>query len=73
MENLITPQTIGVGLVTMTNVVRKERNIPANKIKLSSLPLALINGVFQCTAKMHVATKVMITPAHATQMVPKKN
>jgi hypothetical protein len=70
MENLMTPHTRGVGLVTITNVVRKERNIPPNKIKLSSLPLAFMNGVFQYTAKMHAATIVIIAPAHATQIVP---
>ena len=69
----MTPHTTGVGLVTITKVVRKERNIPPNKIKLSSLPLALMKAVFQNTAKMHAATIVIIAPAQATQIVPMTN
>ena len=67
----MTPHTKIVGLLMITKVVKNERNIPPSRIKLSSLPLALINGVFQCTKNMQAATIVIMAPAHATAIVPR--
>ncbi len=72
MANRITPQTKAQGFATITNVVKKERNIPNSKIMLNSLPHAFIIGVFQWTAKMQAATIVIRIPAQATQMGPRK-
>ena len=67
----MTPHTKIVGLLMITKVVKNERNIPPSRIKLSSLPLALINGVFQCTKNMQAATIVIMAPAQATAIVPR--
>ena len=64
------PQVIGVGFVTTTKVVRKEQKLPANRIRLRSLPQALTRGVPQNCQNTWMAAKVSKIPTPATLMAP---